>query len=119
MEAENNPKKTSTKEQSQETAVEKPPDGPSYDKERAQFRALILANPNYFGNLTLSPFKPVLNLQGDTFYEELGCVGFQPQFNRLEAVVYVNQPSGYGGEICSRGTPPNRPLFTSFSNRAP
>jgi hypothetical protein len=91
---------------------------PRFERERAQFRALILANPNYFGNLTLSPFKPVLNLQGDTSYEELGCVGFQPQFNRLEAVVYVKQPGGYGGDICSSGTPEYVRFYMSFDNGA-
>ncbi|HEY4711795.1 MAG TPA: hypothetical protein VIH69_03840 [Dehalococcoidia bacterium] len=104
MEAENNPKKTSTKEQSQETAVEKPPDGPSYDKERAQFRALILANPNYFGNLELSPYKPVKLQQGITTYEQLMCVGINPPADRLEAVLHLKQESGYGGDICSLGS---------------
>ena len=49
--------------------------------ERAQFRALLLANPNYFGNLKFSPFPAVLNIQSNTTYEEIGCAGFQPQFN--------------------------------------
>lgn len=73
-------------------------------KERAQFRALVLANPNYFGNLPESAFTPVLNISSNTFYEAIGCVGLQPQFDRLEAVVYVYQPSGYGGGVCSNGS---------------
>ena len=64
-----------------------------------------MANPNYFGNVKASPFEPVLNMQSNTTYEEIGCVGFQPQLNRLEAVVFVNQPFGYGGDVCSNGTP--------------
>src|SRR5215831_6283364 len=76
----------------------------AFPHERERFRALTLANPNYFGNLPNSPFKPKINIQLNTFYEELGCVGFQPQFNRLEAVVFVKQPSGYGGGLCSKGT---------------
>jgi hypothetical protein len=89
-----------------------------YERERAQFRALILANPNYFGNLAVSPFTPVLNIQSNTFYEEIGCVGFQPQFNRLEAVVYINQPAGYGGGVCSPGTPEYVRFYMSFDNGA-
>lgn len=89
-----------------------------YERERAQFRALILANPNYFGNLKVSPFTPVLNIQANTAYEEIGCVGFQPQFNRLEAVVYIKQPSGYGGGICSNGTPEYVRFYISFDNGA-
>ncbi len=73
-------------------------------KERGQFKALLLMNPNYFGNLVESPFKPVLPVIGNTFYEELGCVGYQPQQERLEAVVYVHQPSGYGTDVCGAGT---------------
>lgn len=40
---------------------------------------------------------------GNTFYEELGCVGYQPQQERVEAVVYVHQPSGYGTDVCGPG----------------
>ena len=87
-------------------------------KQRAQFRALLMANPNYFGNLKVSPFQPVLNIQSNTTYEELGCVGFQPQFDRLEAVVYIKQPSGYGGDVCSQGTPEYVRFYLSTDNGA-
>lgn len=89
-----------------------------YEKERNQFRALVLANPNYFGNLKVSPFQPALNIQSNTTYEEIGCVGFQPKFNRLDAVVYVKQPSGYGGGVCSDGTPEYVRFYLSFDNGA-
>lgn len=94
------------------------PEQPPFEKERAQFRALILANPNYFGNVKVSPFQPVLNIQANTAYEEIGCVGFQPQFNRLEAVVYVKQETGYGGDICSSGTTEYVRFYLSFDNGA-
>lgn len=71
---------------------------------RAHFRTLLLANPNFFGNLKESPFKPVIPISGNTTYEELGCVGYHPQLNRLEAVVYIKQPSGYSGGICTSGS---------------
>src|SRR5438067_793613 len=89
-----------------------------FHKERQHFRALILENPNYFGNIKNSPFKSQLNIVGNTTYEEIGCVGFQPQFNRLEAVVYVKQPSGYGGAICSSGTPEFVRFYISFDDGA-
>ncbi|HEY3136051.1 MAG TPA: hypothetical protein VGL29_08485 [Blastocatellia bacterium] len=79
--------------------------GQRFDRERAQFRALILENPNYFGNLKKSKFKPELNIQLNTTFEEIGCVGFQPQASLVEAVVFINQPTGYGGDVCSNGTP--------------
>jgi hypothetical protein len=86
--------------------------------ERAQFRSLVLLNPNYFGNLKVSPFAPVLNIVGDTSFEELGGVGFQPQFNRLDAVVYIRQPIGYGGGLCTNGTPEYVRFYISFDNGA-
>ncbi len=76
---------------------------PAVPKEREQFSALLLTNPNYFGNLA-SPINPVVSILSDTTYENLACVGFQPQLNWLEGVVYVNQTSGYGGGLCSSGS---------------
>lgn len=38
--------------------------------------------------------------QANSYYEQIGSVGYQPQTERLEAVVYVNHPSGYGGRLC-------------------
>jgi hypothetical protein len=101
---------------SKDKATANQPEGPPYEKERAQFKALLLGNPNYFGNLKDSPFKPVLKIQGDPTYEEIGCVGFQPQFNRLEAVVFVKQQSGYGGDLCSNGTQEYVRFYLSYDN---
>ena len=99
-------KKKTTKKATKKTAARRPakkagPDRPSHVRERGRFRALTLANPNYFGNLPDSEFKYVLQVVANTNYESIGCVGFQPQFERLEAVVYVHQPSGYGGGVCN------------------
>mgnify|MGYP001499278135 CR=1 FL=1 len=71
---------------------------------RKNFKALLLANPNYFGNLAGSAFQSVLSIQGDTTYESIGCVGFNPQLNRLEAEVNINQEDGYDGGVCSTGS---------------
>ncbi len=89
-----------------------------YERERAQFRALLLSNPNYFGNLKTDAVKPVLPLQNDTTYEELKCVGCQPQFDRLDAVVYVKQPTGYLGGLCSNGSPEYVRFYLSFDGGA-
>jgi len=91
---------------------------PKLEQERQNFRALILSNSNYFGNVKDSPFKSVLNIQSNTTYEEIGCVGFQPHFNRLDAVVFIKQPSGYSGDICSKGTPEYVRFYLSFDNGA-
>ncbi len=87
-------------------------------KERQRFRQLIVANPNYFGNLQKSKFKAQLSIKGNTTYEEIGCVGYHPEFQRLGAVVFVNQPAGYGGGVCSNGTPEYLRFYLSFDNGA-
>lgn len=87
-------------------------------KERAHFRALLAVNPNYFGNLATSPLPPVKPIKGNTTFEEIGCVGFHPQSRRVDAVVYVKQPSGYGGDICSKGSQECVRFYLSYDNGA-
>ncbi len=41
---------------------------------------------------------------GITDWEELICVGFNPQASQLEAVVSIKQTSGYSGDLCSSGS---------------
>jgi len=88
----------------------------AHSDERIKYKALLLTNPNYFGNLVESPFKPVLPISGNTYYEELACVGYHPQQKRLEAVVYVYQPSGYGTDVCGAGTPEYVRFYISYDN---
>lgn len=83
---------------------------------RGRFRALILQNPNYFGNIEDSQFEAVFPLKVNKTYENLGCVGYQPQTERLEAVVYVNEPSGYGGGLCGPGTVEYVRFYASWDN---
>ena len=110
--------KKPAQEQPIEEAAEKRLKKLPHARERAQFRALLMSNPNYFGNLKVSPFEPVLSIKTSTTYEEIGCVGFQPQFDRLETVVYIKQPSGYGGDICSPGTQEYVRFYMSTDNGA-
>jgi hypothetical protein len=74
------------------------------EPERARFRQLLMANPNYFGNLKFSPLAPVVEIKNDTRYEELASIGFEPQIGRLEAVVHVKQTAGYDGNIHGTGS---------------
>jgi len=88
------------------------------EQERILFRSLILQNPNFFGNLKGSAFKAVKSIASNTTYEELKCVGFQPQLNRLEAVVWVKQAAGYSGGICTAGSPEYVRFWLSFDDGA-
>ena len=36
-------------------------------------------------------------------YEELCCIGFNPEESMLEAIIAIKSTWGYGGDICSRG----------------
>jgi hypothetical protein len=87
-------------------------------KERTHFRALLVGNPNYFGNLVASAFAPVLAVKGNPTYEQIKCLGFHPQAHRLDAVVLLNQPFGYGGGICTSGTQEYIRFYISLDNGA-
>lgn len=95
-----------------------PPQPPQLPRERAHFRALLAGNPNYFGNLAASPLTPIKPIQSNKTYEEIGCVGFHPQSRRLDAVVYVKQPFGYGGDICSQGSQECVRFYLSYDDGA-
>src|SRR5438034_4680264 len=74
------------------------------ENERAQFTSLLAQNPNYFGTLTESQFEAVAQIAGNTKYEELTCVGFNPDLNRLEATLQIKQSFGYRGNLCTAGS---------------
>ncbi len=74
------------------------------EKDRRQFLALTMSNPNYFGNFQESPFEAVKSMTSNTTYEALTCVGYHPQMRRLSAVVALKQDTGYGGGLCSDGS---------------
>lgn len=90
----------------------------AHPQAREAFKLLLLSNPNYFGNLTQSPFQPVVPISGNTHYEELGCVGYQPQQKYLEAVVYIYQSSGYGTDICGPGSTEYVRFYLSYDHGA-
>jgi len=72
-------------------------------KERANFKALLAKNLNYFGNLEVAQ-KAVKKIVSDTSFEQLTCVGFNPQKSFLEATIAVKRPTGYGGNLCQAGS---------------
>ena len=90
----------------------------AHPQAREAFKLLLLSNPNYFGNLAESPFQPVLPISGNTHYEALGCVGYQPQQRQLEAVVYIYQPNGYGSGICGPGSSEHVRFYLSYDHGA-
>ena len=75
---------------------------------RRTSKFLLLQNPNYFGNLSKLDIKdlpkPVLKKVDDTTYEELTCVGYNPDTDILTAIVRIKQPGGYSGGPCTDGS---------------
>jgi hypothetical protein len=72
--------------------------------ERTRFKSFLATNLNYFGNMTTAGTKPVTKIVTDTTYEQLTCIGFNPDTNFLEATIAVKRPTGYGGDLCSNGS---------------
>jgi hypothetical protein len=83
---------------------------------RTSFHALIKSNPNYFGTLPNSPYKAVVAQSGNTSYEQLVCLGYEPIHDRLEAVVLVKLTAGYGGPLCSGGSREYVRFFIDWNN---
>jgi hypothetical protein len=84
--------------------------------ERANFRALLLTNPNYFGNLAASKFQAIKLKKFETSYEELKCVGYNPHLKQLHAVVHVKKDFGYLGGICSAGSTEYVRFYIDWNN---
>jgi hypothetical protein len=89
---------------------------PEVERERSLFKRLVVENPNYFGNLADSPQKPTKKMLANTRYEELTCVGFNPQTNFLEATIAVKLPFGYGGDLCQAGTTEYVRFFVNYGS---
>ncbi|MER3462893.1 MAG: hypothetical protein C4342_07965 [Armatimonadota bacterium] len=66
-------------------AKEKPIEAVRIEKERSQFRQLIAKNPNHFGNLEAG--AKALKWSPNTKYEQLTCLGYNPDLDQLEAVI--------------------------------
>lgn len=82
--------------------------------ERRQFKTLLLNNPNYFGNYPECGCNAVTKFSKKTKYEELSCIGFNPDTNILTATIQVKLPYGYGGNQCISGTMEHVRFYINF-----
>jgi len=88
---------------------------------RSQQHWLLLKNPNYFGIQDKdSPlnqlFKPEVNIQYNTFYEQVTCVSYKPDIQRLSAIIKVKQGYGYSGGPCTPGSKEYVRFYVSYDN---
>ena len=71
---------------------------------RSKFTKLLAVNPNYFGDVVDGPFEVIVEQKSNTVYEEIGCVGYHPERNRLETTIVIKRAFGYGGGPCTHGS---------------
>ena len=76
----------------------------SPDQARQRLRALLLANPNYFGKVPPSSFMAVLKIQEDTTYERISRIGYDLQHEQLCATIEIKQAFGYTGDAFIHGS---------------
>jgi hypothetical protein len=72
--------------------------------ERHNFLNMLAINPNYFGNIPGSDIKPVAKLVKEQTYEQLTCVGYNPDTGKMDATFIVKQSTGYSGSLCHAGS---------------
>ncbi len=53
-----------------------------------------------------------------TYWEQVMCTGYNPYYQRLEAVVNVKQATGYSGNLCSKGSMEYVRFFVDFKDGA-
>ncbi|MBI1224992.1 MAG: hypothetical protein GC192_07115 [Bacteroidetes bacterium] len=76
----------------------------AFAKERQNALHLLATNPNHFGTLASSKLKAVQLVSYNTYYEELTCVGYNPDLNELFATIAIKRDSGYSGSLCTHGS---------------
>jgi hypothetical protein len=67
---------------------------------------MLFKEPKKFGKIqkVLKSTAAADDRSSPTFFEELTCVGYNPENNDLMAVVQIKQIEGYGGGPCGGGT---------------
>jgi hypothetical protein len=88
----------------------------SKDDLRTNFKDLVAANPNHFGNAPDSNRIPVFPLAYDTTYEQLTCIGFNPVLSVLEATIEIKLPYGFGGDLCTNGSLEYVRFYVNYGN---
>jgi len=62
--------------------------------------------------------KQVIPFHGNIYWEEVTCVGFNPQLVQLEAVVSIKRETGYSGGLCSNGSTEYVRFFVDWGDGA-
>ena len=73
-------------------------------RERSEFRKLIARNPDHFFKVKKEAAGLAGPPVGNTSFEELVCVGYQPSLKHLEATVHIKLSNGFSGDLCGAGS---------------
>lgn len=81
----------------------------------------LLTNPNYFGTIKdkekAAKFPAVLpDFDGNTYYEDIECVSYDPAKRLLHATVKVKKGGGYSGSPCAGGSREYVRFFVDYRN---
>ena len=76
----------------------------AHQNERTYFQDMLVKNPNYFGNLPDSKIKPKKKLIKKTDYEQLTCVGYNPDTENMQAAFAIKKSVGFSGNLCTAGS---------------
>ena len=87
-------------------------------QERTHFQFMLAKNPNYFGNIPGSTLQPNFKLVTDTGYEQLTCVGYNPDTTDMEATFAIKRSVGYSGNLCSSGSFEHVRFYMDFHDGA-
>lgn len=86
--------------------------------ERSHFKHMLAKNANYFGNIPGSKLKPVFKLIADPGFEQLTCVGYNPDTALMEATFSIKRSTGYSGDLCHAGSFEHVRFYLDFHDGA-
>jgi hypothetical protein len=86
--------------------------------ERANFLSMLAMSPNYFGNNPGSNIKPTFELVKQNPYEELTCVGYNPDTGKMDATFIIKRSNGYSGSLCHNGSIEYVRFYIDFNDGA-
>ena len=81
--------------------------------------ALAFPHPELAKKLEIdwaSVLKALQALQGNPTYEQLTCVGLDPDTDTLGAVIHVKRPFGYSGDLCRNGSREHVAFWADWNN---
>lgn len=77
-------------------------------------RTMLEARNNFLLQFALGAIEP----QSNTHWEEIKCIGYNPQMRRLEAIVDIKHSTGYSGGLCTNASHEYVRFFVDFKDGA-